>query len=174
MSTFLAPFLILRLAFPPKSSFHIFCNGAYLVRSLFKLVSRRLVLIHRRPKLQYCSDIYYLAFSKDSPRIKILVYAVYVVELVQTILYSQMAFKEFAAGFGSFKALVETGNFWFTVPILTSAGMSFGRSFLFFTSELVAFTVQMFYARKIKLSAKSNFIPAVVVLVRIHSSLHLE
>ena len=82
------------------------------------------MLIHRRPKLLYCSDIYYLAFSKDPPTRKILVYAVYVAELVQTIISSQMAFKEFAAGFGSFKALVEVGNFWFAIPILGSTGMS--------------------------------------------------
>ena len=82
------------------------------------------MLIHRRPELLlYFSDIYYLAFSKDAPRIKILVYAVYVAELVQTILFSQMAFKEFAPGFGSFKALEKVGNFWFAVPILNSTGM---------------------------------------------------
>ena len=90
------------------------------------------MLINWRPGLLlYCSDIYYLVFSKDPPRIKILVYAVYVAELVQTILFSQMAFKEFIAGFGSFETLEEVGNFWFTIPILSSTGMFFGRSFSF-------------------------------------------
>ena len=91
------------------------------------------MLIHRRPKLLlYCSDVYYLAFSKDLPTRKILVYAVYVAELVQTILFPQMAFKQFAAGFGSFEALDEMGNFWFAVPILDSTGMSFVALFRFF------------------------------------------
>ena len=92
---------------------------------------------------------------------------VYVVELVQAILFSQKAFEEFAAGFRSFKALHEVGNFWFAIPILSSTGMPFGRSFSFFTSELVAFAVQISYAHKIKFFAKSNFIAAVVVLVKI-------
>ena len=54
----------------------------------------------------------------------ILVYAVYATELVQTILFSRMAFKEFAAGFGNFEALDEVGSFWFAIPILTSIGTS--------------------------------------------------
>ena len=57
VSTFLVPFLVLPLTFLPKSSFYIFCSGAYLVCFLFKFVSsRRLVLIHRRPELL----IYYI------------------------------------------------------------------------------------------------------------------
>ena len=131
MSTFLALFLVLRLAFFPKSLLHILCNGAYLVCFLFKFVRRQLVLIPRRPKLLYCSDVYYLAFSKDLPTRNILVYAVYVAELVQTILFSQMAFKGFAAGFGSFEALDEIGNLWFAVPILDPTGMPFVALFRF-------------------------------------------
>ena len=126
--------------------------------------------IHRRPELPCCLDNYYLAFSKDPPRVKILVYAVYAAELVQTILFSQMAFKEFAAGFGSFEALDEVGNFWFAVPILSSTGMFWVllvALFRFLTSKLVAFVVQIFYARNIKLLLRSNFIAAVVVLVKI-------
>ena len=87
-------------------------------------MSRRLaLLIHRGPELLYCSDVCYLGFLKDPPTRKILVYAVYVSELVQTILFSQMAFKQFAAGFGSFEALDEVGTFWFAVPVLASIGM---------------------------------------------------
>ena len=92
------------------------------------------MLIHRRLELIYCSDIYYLAFSKDPPTKKILVYAVYIAELVQTILFSQMAFKEFAAGFGSLEALGEVDNFWFALPILSSIGMSSWSLFFFFVS----------------------------------------
>ena len=124
--------------------------------------------IHWRPELLCCSDNYYLAFSKDPPRVKILVYAIYLAELVQNILFSQMAFKEFAAGFGSFEALDEAGDFWFAVPILSSTGMSWLLLVALFrslTGKLVAFVVQIFYARKILLLLKSNFIAAVVVLV---------
>ena len=92
------------------------------------------MLIHRRPELLYCSDNYYLAFSKDPRTAKILVYAVYVAELVQTILVSQMAFKEFAAGFGNFEALDKVGNIWFAIPVLSSTGMFSWSLFQVFVS----------------------------------------
>ena len=123
------------------------------------------------PKLPYYSDIYYLAFSNDPLTSKILVYAVYAVELAQTILFTQMGFKELAAGFGQPEALNEVGNFWFSVPILSSTGV-FSPIFLavvvcLLTSKLVELAVQFFYAYRIKLLSKSNFIPAIVVLVNI-------
>ena len=90
------------------------------------------MLIHQHLKLLYCSDNYYLPFSKDPPRIKILAYMVYVAELVQTILFSQIAFKEFAAGFGSVEALGEVGIIWFAMLILSPIGMS--SWLLFFVS----------------------------------------
>ena len=83
------------------------------------------MFVRQRAELLYYSDMYYLAFSKDPLTRKILVYAVYAAELTQTILFSQMAFKEFAAGFGNFEALTQVGNFWFSVPILSSAGSIF-------------------------------------------------
>ena len=52
------------------------------------------------------------------------VYAVYAAELVQTILFSQMAFKKFAAGFWNAESMDELDNFWFAIPILTFIGMS--------------------------------------------------
>ena len=69
------------------------------------------------------SDIYYLAFSNDPPKRKILVYSIYAVELVQTILFTKMAFKQLAAGFGNFDALDRGGLLWFAVPILSSTGI---------------------------------------------------
>ena len=57
---------------------------------------------------------------------------VYVAELVQTILFSQIAFKEFAAGFGSVEALGEVGIIWFAMLILSPIGMS--SWLLFFVS----------------------------------------
>ena len=47
----------------------------------------------------------------------------YAAELAQTILFSEMAFKEFVTDFGSLHALDEIGNLWFAVPILSSTGM---------------------------------------------------
>ena len=95
----------------------------------------------------------------------------YAAELAQTILFTQMGFKELAAGFGRFEALNEVGSIWFSVPILSSTGV-FSPIFLvavvcLLTSKLVELAVQIFYAYRLKLLAKSNLIPAVVVLVNI-------
>jgi hypothetical protein len=93
--------------------------------------------------------IYYLAFANDPLQRKILVYGVYAAELVQTILFTKMAFKQLAAGFGNLQTLDEMGLVWFAVPILSSS---------------VEFVVQVFYAYRIRILAKSNLIPLVVVL----------
>lgn len=52
-----------------------------------------------------------------------MVYGVYAAELAQTILYSKMAFQEFAAGFGDVLALEEIGLLWFAAPVLTAIGV---------------------------------------------------
>jgi len=91
-----------------------------------------------------------LAFSNDPPKRKILVYGIYAAELVQTILFTTMAFRQLAAGFGNFDALDNSGLLWFAVPILSSA---------------VEFVVQLFYASRIKILAGSNLIPMAVVLL---------
>ena len=69
------------------------------------------------------SDIYYLAFPNDALLKKLLVYAVYTVELVQTILVTRVAYTEFAAGFGKFEAINITSLLSLAVPILNSIGM---------------------------------------------------
>ena len=86
-------------------------------------MSRQLLLYPPAPRLLSCSDIYYLAFPDDPLARKVLVYVVYAAELTQTILFTEMAFKTFAAGFGNFQSLNEVGSLWFAMPILTSIGM---------------------------------------------------
>ncbi|KAF8811246.1 hypothetical protein BYT27DRAFT_7184634 [Phlegmacium glaucopus] len=98
--------------------------------------------------------VYYLALSTDPFQRKALVYAVFAAELVQTILYSKMAFKEFAAGFGNFEAFDQTGLLWFAAPILSS---------------IVGFVVQIFYAYRIKLLSESYVVAVVVVLFAVVS-----
>lgn len=101
--------------------------------------------IRQHSELPYFLDIYYLAFVNDPPTTKILVYTVYAVELAQTISCTQMAFKDFVTGFGRFETLTDV------VRLLII--------------KLVAFAVQIFYAYRIRVLIKSNFIPVVVALV---------
>lgn len=67
-------------------------------------------------------DIYYLASSNDSWRTNALVYGVYLVETIQTVLLSYTAFKTFAAGFGNINAIINGSILWFSIPIMSSAG----------------------------------------------------
>ena len=54
---------------------------------------------------------------------KILVYGVYAVELLQTTLLTKVVSKQFATYFGNFAVLDEIGFLWFIVPILSSIGV---------------------------------------------------
>ena len=120
------------------------------------------------------SDIYYLAFPNDPLRRKLLVYAVYVAEMVQAIMLARMAYIQFAAGFGNFDALdAIPATLWFGVPILSSIGMYHPPFWPFATSILVAAVVQIFYAYRIKLLSESYLIPSVIVLVSF-VFIHLE
>ena len=69
------------------------------------------------------SDLYCLAFSNDSLTRKILVYGVYAIELVQTILFTIAGFRQLGTGFGNLEALSNTSLLWFAVPIFSSIGV---------------------------------------------------
>ena len=121
-----------------------------------------------------------MAFSNDPLRTKLLVYAVYVAEMVQAIILARMAYTQFAAGFGDFDALNAIPVIlWFAVPILSSIGMyhpffwATCRSLaLAYLRMLVVTVVQIFYAYRIKILGNSYLIPSVVVLVSFKVHLH--
>ena len=144
-------------------------------------MSRRLPLVPSRSAFNnISSDIYYLAFPNDPLQRKLLVYAVYVAEMVQAIILARMAYIQFAAGFGNFDTLDAIPVIlWFGVPILSSVGMYHPVFWLLvvhlLTSILVTAVVQIFYAYRIKLLADSYRIPIVAVLVSFKFILmHLE
>ncbi len=67
-------------------------------------------------------DLYYLAFPNDRRFIKYLVYGIYVIEFVQTMLISHDVFATFGYGFGDMDALTANNLSWFTVPIMSAVG----------------------------------------------------
>ncbi|KAJ6528795.1 hypothetical protein DFH09DRAFT_157761 [Mycena vulgaris] len=99
--------------------------------------------------------LYYQAFPNDRWSIKCLVYTVYTIELVQTILLTHDAFIIFGYGFGDPSVLAEVGFDWLTIPIM---------------SGLVAFIGQSFYAYRVHVLSKSWFIPILIVVVALTSS----
>ncbi|SJK98173.1 uncharacterized protein ARMOST_01434 [Armillaria ostoyae] len=98
--------------------------------------------------------LYYLAFPKDRKFTKCLVYGIYVVELVQTILLTHDAFASFGYGFGDFEALTEVRFSWLIVPIMGAAAALVG---------------QCFYAYRIFILSRSRIVPTFVICVSLTS-----
>ncbi|SJL07388.1 uncharacterized protein ARMOST_10735 [Armillaria ostoyae] len=67
--------------------------------------------------------LYYLAFPNDRRFTKYLVYGIYVVESVQTILVAHDAFATFGYGFGDMDALTGMNFFWLAGPIMSALGL---------------------------------------------------
>ncbi|KAK0495062.1 hypothetical protein EDD18DRAFT_1310262 [Armillaria luteobubalina] len=95
--------------------------------------------------------LYYLAFPKDRQFVKCLVYGIYIVEFVQTILVAHDAFAVFGYGFGDLEALTEMHFNWLILPIMIAIDSLVG---------------QVFYAYRIFILSRSRIVPAFVICVR--------
>ncbi|KAK0474412.1 hypothetical protein IW261DRAFT_1595938 [Armillaria novae-zelandiae] len=99
--------------------------------------------------------LYYLAFPKDRNVIKCLVHGIYIIEFVETMLFTHDAFAVFGYGFGDIEALMGMHFNWLAVPIM---------------SGVMAFAAQAFYAYRIFVLSKSRLIPLFVLCVSLTSS----
>ncbi|PBK82350.1 hypothetical protein ARMGADRAFT_1090403 [Armillaria gallica] len=99
--------------------------------------------------------LYYLAFPNDRRFTKYLVYGIYVIESVQTMLIAHDMFARFGYGFGDIDALTKTDFNWLTVPIM---------------GAVVACVGQVFYAYRIFVVSKSRIIPMLVICISLTSS----
>jgi len=99
--------------------------------------------------------LYYEAFPNDRRNTKILVYGVYCLELVQTILVTFDSFRNFGYGFGNLKALTAMDFNWLNVPVMTA---------------VVAFIGQSFYAYRIRILSRSLAMPILILAASITSS----
>ncbi|KAJ7119158.1 hypothetical protein C8R44DRAFT_589731, partial [Mycena epipterygia] len=102
--------------------------------------------------------LYYQAFPNDRSATKWLVYIVYALELMQTIIVSHDTFATFGSGFGDVSALLDLHLTWFSVPVM---------------SGLVAFIGQSFDAYRVFVLSKSYFTPVLIVIVRTFTFSHL-
>ncbi|KAJ7485148.1 hypothetical protein B0H11DRAFT_2018286 [Mycena galericulata] len=100
--------------------------------------------------------LYYQAFPNDRLFNKCLVYTVYVLEFLQTMLITYAAFTTFGYGFGNPSALGDVRFEWFSVPVM---------------SGLVAFIGQSFYAYRLYLLSKSRWLPSLIVVLATMSSI---
>lgn len=74
------------------------------------------------PYLPFKLDIYYLAFPKDRTYTKLLVYTVYVLEVVQAVLVAHDLFATFATDFGNVARLTAVRLSWLIMPIVSGIG----------------------------------------------------
>ncbi|KAJ8077983.1 hypothetical protein PM082_000184 [Marasmius tenuissimus] len=93
---------------------------------------------------------YYMSFPKDRAFVKCLVYIVFLLDTVQTILFLHDAFQLFGYGFGDMETLKKAHLSGFSVPILTG---------------MVSLIVQSFYAHQIRVLSQSNILVAVIVIM---------
>ncbi|PBK86548.1 hypothetical protein ARMGADRAFT_1086393 [Armillaria gallica] len=98
--------------------------------------------------------LYYLAFPMDRKFTKCLVYGIYLVEFVQTMVFTRDAFAKFGYGFGDPKALTGMYSNWFTVPIMSSVSACVGQGF---------------YTYRIFILSKSRIVPISVICVSLTS-----
>ncbi|KAK0215455.1 hypothetical protein IW262DRAFT_218843 [Armillaria fumosa] len=91
--------------------------------------------------------LYYLAFPMDRQFVKSLVYGIYILELVQTILIAHDAFAVFGYGFGDLEAITEMHFNSLTDPFMIA---------------IAAFVGQVFYAYRIYILSRSRIVPAVI------------
>ncbi|KAJ6580110.1 hypothetical protein DFH09DRAFT_1444531 [Mycena vulgaris] len=99
--------------------------------------------------------LYYEAFPVDRPVTKCLVYILFTIDVVQTILITHDAFATFGYGFDDVSAVTKLRLDWLTIPI-------FGG--------LVAFIGQSFYAYRIYMLSKSWLIPVLIMSLSIISA----
>ncbi|KAK1219239.1 hypothetical protein PQX77_018046 [Marasmius sp. AFHP31] len=94
--------------------------------------------------------IYYTAFPNDKPGFQILVYAVLLLDTIQTVMITVDAFRCFVFGFGNLETIGRIGLFWFD---------------LCFIDGIVACLVQLFFAYRIRRFSNSKVIlPGIIAI----------
>ncbi|KAF4616577.1 hypothetical protein D9613_008945 [Agrocybe pediades] len=96
--------------------------------------------------------LYYLAFPNDPLRNKLLVYVVFALEITQTVIMTNTAFRVFGFGYGDFDAFNDVELAWFEVPVICG---------------VVAFIAQLFYAHRIKVLSRSYWVAGVILLLAV-------
>ena len=75
--------------------------------------------------------MYYISFPKDRKFVKCLVYMVFLLDTVQSVLFFRDAFEIFGYGFGDMVSLKKAHLSGFSVPILTGMGEMLPPSTIF-------------------------------------------
>ncbi|KAK0449461.1 hypothetical protein EV421DRAFT_1996530 [Armillaria borealis] len=91
----------------------------------------------------------------DRRSLKYLVYGIYIIEFVQTMVVARDTFVTFGYSFGDVEALTRMNYSWLTVPIMSAVAAGVGH---------------VFYAYRIFILSKSRILPIFVICVSLISS----
>lgn len=138
------------------------CSNMYVALQLWWVV----IAAYRHS----CVDVYYMAFPKDKRISKTIVAVTYGLELLQTVLSTRDAFRNFGSGWGDMRDLDEVGWLWFSVPVLGSVG-EFDRPrritiHIVTRTSSVSCLAQSFYAWRVWVLSGRWYISAIIVTVR--------
>ncbi len=81
------------------------------------------VILHQIVSNTCLLDLYYLAFPDDRRSLKYLVYGIYIIKFVQTMVIACDTFVTVGYGFGDVEVLTRMNYNWLTVPIMSAVGM---------------------------------------------------
>lgn len=127
-------------------------------RSLFHVVARLLKF----------PDNYHVSFPHDSRTSKVVVYGVFLIELVQTFIMTRDCFITFATGFGDMESLNAMHLIWLSGPTMIGIGASLFVSFPRLSAHSQTWDSQLYGANILRL-------PCVRILRReepVHCDLH--
>jgi len=114
----------------------------------------------------HCVDMYYLAFPTDPKRNKFLVYSIFILEVMQTIIITQSAFHVFGEGYGNLAIFYSIKLTWLSVPIITGIGrhcIAKYHRISTYETHAVAFIAQTFYAYRISVLSQSRWVAGVIM-----------
>ncbi|KAF9527859.1 hypothetical protein CPB83DRAFT_367766 [Crepidotus variabilis] len=110
--------------------------------------------------------MYYLAFPKDRPTVKGLVYVVFLIEIAETILFMAGSYHMIADGWGDNTVFTSRQVIW-VMPLTSSIGtqslLTLHGLPLTFLTLLVISAVQCYYAYCIKLISRTWMISVVII-----------
>ncbi|KIM49811.1 hypothetical protein M413DRAFT_21948 [Hebeloma cylindrosporum] len=98
--------------------------------------------------VQESTDMYSLAFPKDRVYMRCLVYGVYFLQLVQSVLVIKTGYWIFVTSFGDVAVFDRIDMLWLSVPVISSISTCL---------------IQGFYAHRISILAQSKKMPGVIV-----------
>ncbi|KAF9256988.1 hypothetical protein L218DRAFT_880533, partial [Marasmius fiardii PR-910] len=99
--------------------------------------------------------LFYWAFPKDKLYLKLIVYVLFALDIVQTALITRDAFFKFGTHFGDVTIFASLENLWFSVFVINAINSAI---------------VQLFFAYRITVLSKSKALGALVAIVCQHLS----